>query len=84
METKHFLETDHVVMFDNKLHSVLPYVLPKQHRHLRVVPVMACMTLSSRTPREVRKYGVAVLCPDGQEAKWDTQHLRIREPTSAP
>ena len=79
-----FLMTDDIIAFDRKLRSVLSHALPQRYRHLRVVPVMACMDLSTYAPREVRKHGIAVMRPYGEGAELDTQHLRIREPTSAP
>ena len=84
VEIEPFLMTDDIIAFDRKLRSVLPHALPKRYRHLRVVPVMACMDLSTYAPREVRKHGIAVMRPDGEGAELDTQHLRIRELTSAP
>ena len=83
LEVKHFLESDHIVAFDRKLRSVLPDVLPERYRRLRVVPVMACMGFSTYATEKVQQHGIAVMRPDGQDAKTNTEHMRIRAPRAA-
>ena len=83
LETWHFLESLHIDIFSDKLNAVLPLVLPEQYRRLRVVPVMACMDLSKYAAEKAREHGIVVMRPDGQKARINAKHLRIRAPGAA-
>ena len=78
VEAEDFLELDHVVGFDSNLREILPRVLPRRHKHRRLVPVLACMDLSEQAKQKARELGLALLRPNGQRARVEDAYLRLR------
>ena len=82
-EVKHYLHPDDVKRFDAKLRGVLPDVLPAEYKHLRLIPVMACMGLNAKAKEEAQTRGFVLLRPSGEKARFESEHLRVRPPLSA-
>ena len=78
VEAEDFLELDHVVGFDKNLREILPRVLPRRHKHRRLVPVLACMDLSEEAKQKARELGMVLLHPHGQQSRVEDDHLRVR------
>ena len=78
VEVKFYLHPKDVEQFDNKLQKVLPYVLPAEYQHLQLIPVIACLGISFEAQEEVQARGFVLMRQDGETAKFESEHLRLR------
>ena len=80
VEIKRYLRRRDVTAFESKFREILPSVLPSPYRHLRLVPVMACMGASQRAQEQLAACGFALLQPDNPRPKVESEHLRVWPP----